>query len=342
MKVFLAGTTVCSVERGIYITELFNNKLHSYYHCNGGFETEWFMENKKNKVNLFLDSGAFSAFTQGIEIDIQAYIAFIKEHEQYLEVYANLDVIGDAEGTLKNQKIMEAAGLKPIPCFHAGEDFKYLKNYVDNYPYIAIGGVAQLRDKKKLIAFMDKCFAEYICRPDGLPKTKVHGFAVTGLDLMLRYPWFSVDSTSWVVTGRMGGVFVPKHRQGKYVYNENSWKVSVSTQSPNKSEAGEHIDTFSPAEQRVILDYFKAKGYVLGRSEFKTEAETYELADGERWVGKAAGGKREVEIVVEPGLSNDYMQRDELNIIYFLDLEKSMPAWPWVFKLHASKTGFGL
>lgn len=300
------------------------------------------MENKKNKVNLFLDSGAFSAFTQGIEINIQDYIAFIKEHKQYLEVYANLDVIGDAEGTLKNQRIMEKAGLKPLPCFHAGEDFKYLKYYVDNYPYIAIGGVAQLRDKKQLISFMDKCFSEYICGQDGIPKVKVHGFAVTSLDLMLRYPWYSVDSTSWVVTGRMGGVYVPKYRGGKYIYDENSWKVSVSTQSPNKSEAGEHIETFSAAERQVILSYFKYKGYQLGRSEFKTEDADYELKENERWYGKANSGKREVEVIIEPGLANDYMLRDELNIIYYLDLEKSMPKWPWVFKLHATKKGFGL
>ena len=50
-----------------------------------------------NRIKWFLDSGAFSAFTQGAEIDIQEYIEFIKEHKDYLEAYANLDVIGDAE-----------------------------------------------------------------------------------------------------------------------------------------------------------------------------------------------------------------------------------------------------
>ena len=80
--------------------------------------------NKMNKVDLFLDSGAFSAMTQGVKIDIYEYIDFIKEHEDVLEVYANLDVIGSAEGTWKNQMIMEEAGLKPLPVFHYGEDEK--------------------------------------------------------------------------------------------------------------------------------------------------------------------------------------------------------------------------
>jgi len=39
-----------------------------------------------------------------------------------------------------------------------------------------------------------------------------------------------------------------------------------------------------------------------------------------------------VEVIIEKGLCNDYMQRDELNIIYFLDLEKSFPKWPWPYK----------
>jgi hypothetical protein len=48
-----------------------------------------------------------------------------------------------------------------------------------------------------------------------------------------------------------------------------------------------------------------------------------------------------VETIIVPGLSNDYKQRDELNIIYFLDLEKSLPEWPWPFKLVKAK-GFGM
>ena len=82
---------------------------------------------KKNKVNLFLDSGAFSAFTQGAEINIVDYIAFIKKNKKYIETYAVLDVIGSAEKTWENQRIMEKAGLSPLPCFHFGEGVKWLK-----------------------------------------------------------------------------------------------------------------------------------------------------------------------------------------------------------------------
>ena len=35
----------------------------------------------KKPIDLFLDSGAFSAFTQDVEINLKDYIAFIKENQ---------------------------------------------------------------------------------------------------------------------------------------------------------------------------------------------------------------------------------------------------------------------
>ena len=291
-----------------------------------------------NKVNLFLDSGAFSAFTKGINIDIQEYITFIKENQTVIEVYANLDVIGDAAGTLDNQEIMEAAGLKPLACFHYGEDIQYLQYYLDQYDYVALGGMVPI-STQDLIPWLDSIFTKYICGPDGLPKAKIHGFGLTSLKLMLRYPWYSVDSTSWVMTGRMGSVLVPK--RGNYLIDP--WKVTVSDRSPSKGEAGKHFKTFSPMEQDIITEYLTSKGYKIGHSEFRFEHKNYKPGDGERWHGPArTDGSREIELVTEPGLSNDYMQRDELNIIYFLDLEKAMPEWPWAFKPKTEQGGFGL
>jgi hypothetical protein len=297
----------------------------------------------KRKIDLFLDSGAFSAHTQGIEINLNEYIAFIQEHLPYLSVYANLDVIGDPDATLQNQKTMELAGLKPLPCFHYGEPIKYLQYYLNRYEYIALGGMVA-PSSPSLIPWLDQMFSSHICDiHSGLPKVKVHGFGLTSLRLMKRYPWFSVDSTSWVVTGRMGSVYVPRYHRGQWDYEQDAWKVAVSTRSPSKKEAGQHIDTFSAAQRAMILEYFTHKGYLLGCSEFRLESGAYELKDGQRWNGKVlSSGQREVETIIEPGLCNEYMQRDELNIIYFLDLEKSLPAWPWAFQLSQSRKGFCL
>ena len=309
--------------------------------------------NVENKVDLFLDSGAFSAWTQGIEINIYEYIEFIKQHKDIIEVYANLDVIAQengaenkrqsAEKTLENQKIMESAGLSPLPVFHLGEPFKYLKYYVSNYEYVGLGGMVRV-PKPTLVPWLNKCFGDFICDKKGIPKVKIHGFGLTSLLLMIEYPWYSVDSTSWVVHSRLGSICIPRYKDGKWIYNENSWNIVVSSKSPSSKEVGKHIDTLSPRERKVALDYIHSKGYKLGKSRFEKVPQSHQLADNERWAEKKPkdkSAKRLLEIMEEPGLCNMYQLRDEINIIYFQDLEKHLPEWPWPFKRKGAK-GFVL
>lgn len=296
-----------------------------------------------NKIDLFLDSGAYSAWTQGAVIDLVEYIAFIKQHQDMLGLYANLDVIGEggkapcretAEMTLANQNQMEDAGLSPLPVFHFGEPLEYLQYYVDNYDYMALGGLAALTPDK-IRPFLDNCFSNYICGQDGIPKIKVHGFAVTSHKLMICYPWYSVDSTSWVMTSRMGSIFVPKSRGGKWIYDENSWKVAVSNRSPGTKEAGKHLYTFNALEKEIILHYVSEKGYALGKSVFEKRPQDHVLAANEKWAEKKPKDKsaqRLMEIIEEEGICNKYQLRDELNAIYFMDLQNSLPAWPWAFR----------
>ena len=328
------------------------------------------MQKKKKEVTLFLDSGAHSLYMKLMlqnntfnerEYDeyFDNYIQFIKNNEQFIDTYVNLDVINDPVRSMKNYKRMIKENLNPIGVVHPGEEYKWIDQYIEmGCEYIGLGGLGQFFTKQKYYQWADEAWAKHICKSDGMPKVKVHGFAMTSLDLMLRYPWYSVDSTSWVQTGRFGNVYVPKYRRGQYVYNENSLKVTVSTQSPSQKDDGQHFTTFSPMEQRQILDYFDSKGFIMGKSEYhKEDRKTYKLKENERWansvdadscrdlienIGKYVppeklATKDVVEVVIEPGLSNDYKLRDELNIIYFLDLEDSMPKWPWPFIIKSNK-----
>jgi hypothetical protein len=143
----------------------------------------------------------------------------------------------------------------------------------------------------------------------------------------------------------MGSVYVPRHKGGKWIYDEDSWKVAVSNRSPSTKEAGKHIETLSPKQKQLVLDYIHSKGYQLGKSVFKTVPAGYVLKENERWADKKPKdktAKRQVEVIEEPGVCNKYQSRDEMNIIYFQDLERSMPEWPWPFKKKNKVQGFGL
>jgi hypothetical protein len=139
-----------------------------------------------------LDSGAFTALQQNIEIDLKDYIEtckrLIDEEEQLTEIYA-LDVIGDWRKSLANTERMWKAGIPAIPCYHSGEPWDYLLGIAKDYPKIAIGGMVGMHGKK-IITFADQCFARVWPKP-------IHGFGVGGRDLIQRLPWHSVDATNW-------------------------------------------------------------------------------------------------------------------------------------------------
>jgi len=303
----------------------------------------------KKPITLMIDSGAFSAWTQNKEIDIDEYIQFCLKYDKYVDYFVNLDIIpGKGFGiTVKAEEYEEGAergwrnylymlekGVKKeklIHVFHQGERFEHLKRMLEfGTPYIGISPTNDktTEEKKKWI---DSCMP-YVLDEEGFPVVKFHGFGLTSLKLMLRYPWYSVDSTSWVVTARIGQVFVPRLRGNKWIYDENSWKVLVSSRSPSKGEKGKHFYSFTPRERKIISRYFDEKGYILGKSEFKTVSSDYKLKDNEKWFGKEINGKRVVEIIIERGLCNEYILRDELNAIYFVDLEEHLPKWPWPFR----------
>ncbi|MDD5146820.1 MAG: hypothetical protein PHN39_03750 [Candidatus Pacebacteria bacterium] len=163
------------------------------------FKRKGFNKKFLGDFNLFLDSGAYSVFTGVAQVDLKEMIEDYKKLD-FISLKCGLDVIGNAEETKQNCLKMREAGLDVVPTFHYGESFEYLKFYCDNFNYVALGGVAQLRSQSSLlIRWLDNCYS--IIR-DYVPKIKVHGFAITSYKLLLRYPFYSVDSTTWQSAAR--------------------------------------------------------------------------------------------------------------------------------------------
>ena len=125
---------------------------------------------------------------------LDEYIEFIHKYKNQLTGYVNLDIIYNAEESWENQKYMEENGLRPIPVFHYGEDFKWWKYYVDNYDYVGIGGVAGGITLQQFTTSLGNKAFEYIAKTN--PRIKVHGFAVTSVNLIKRFSFFSVDSVA--------------------------------------------------------------------------------------------------------------------------------------------------
>lgn len=138
------------------------------------------------------------------------FIKFIKQYDGKIDHYSNLDVINNPILTHKNQIILEKAGLDPIPVFHLGSDLKWLDKYVEEYEYIAIGGLVP-NPTRVLIPWLDKIWKDHLLDKDGFPKVKVHGFACTAIPLMTRYPWYSVDSATCRKLAMYGWITLPEY-----------------------------------------------------------------------------------------------------------------------------------
>jgi dimeric dUTPase (all-alpha-NTP-PPase superfamily) len=157
---------------------------------------------------VFLDSGGYSLRVSKKKISVpeylKDYINFIKENN--IQYYANVDM-ATTEETLRNQRIMEEAGLKPIPVYHWNEfrdgNRKLMDDYCEKYDYVAIGGVAKVvKSRKDATKYLNFCF-----KTAKKHKTKLHGFGITADIMLKRYNFYSVDSTSWMVGNKYGHVF---------------------------------------------------------------------------------------------------------------------------------------
>ena len=191
------------------------HSLVSYFYMKEHKLTTDFLDAFKG---VMLDSGAFSADSLNKPIKIDDYIQFAKDNAKYFCTVVNLDVIGDVRSNVKsaemskaNLRYMEKCGVKAIPVFHQTEDFKYLDYYCENYEYVGLGGVGNLGSSKWIGTWLTRVFARH-------PKHKFHGFAITAPVLMLKFPFYSVDSTSWAIGSRYGQVLKLKDFGLKLTY----------------------------------------------------------------------------------------------------------------------------
>ena len=263
MKLYLAGIYTANFKIGGSLynrltenekrqRESATNLLESYHYIH----RQTFVDSiRADGRKVFLDSGAFSAFTKGVEVDLPKYCDYIKRNKDIIEhvdgtlLASVLDGIGDPLKTWRNQLAMEQLGVRPLPCFHYGEDERYLEWYIANYDYITLGGMVPI-STPQLKLWLDRIWEKYLTDGSGRPRIKVHGFGLTTVSLMERYPWYSVDSSAWVQIARVGGMLlIPEARV-----------IDVSNQSPQRRVEGQHIDTLTPLQRQAVEQKLAACG----------------------------------------------------------------------------------
>lgn len=241
-------------------------RLFSYFNDKKAIDI-WCATHRSSK--LFVDSGAFSAWTKGVFIDVDEYISWINERSDFIQLYGQIDVIpGDrvsghtrkqveeaAAATWENYLYMRPRMKKPeslLYTFHVGEPYRYLEEALEwrdekgnSIPYIALGGMVGKNTRTRK-AFLDNCFQAI--KKSSNPNVKVHAFGMTSFKLLQSYPIASADSTSWIMTGSMGGVMI------------DAGVVVVSDQQSGLSSHYSHLPKqFQEQFEQVLLEF----GYTL-------------------------------------------------------------------------------
>lgn len=175
------------------------------------------IERKKNgwKGNLLIDSGAYSYHRRGSVGDIDEYISWLNENDEYIDYFIVLDSIPGRWGVPKtvddllysqaksyeNYEYMYERVKSPnklLPVFHMGENFDYLIKYLEHQPkldYMCLAGNKELtRDARQ--AWYSQCFE--VIQKSSNANIQIHCLGSGTLSDVELFPFTSTDSTTWL------------------------------------------------------------------------------------------------------------------------------------------------
>ena len=230
---------------------------------------------------MLLDSGAHSAHTKGIKLDLEEYIGYANENIDKFALYVQVDKIPGVYRKPKTAKDwLEAPQMswenylymreksanwhKLIPVFHQGEDYKWLANLCDytfdngeHIPYIGLSprGDVTLQSKYEFCA---NCFK--VIHRSTNPNVHTHAFGATSLSMLEKLPFTSADSTTWVLVSAFGQVWIPEGITGESVDGTVGVKLGVSNENRIHSTATQTYWEQSDAVKKRIDDYFESIG----------------------------------------------------------------------------------
>ncbi len=206
--------------------------LISYAYCKSGIPDNLMKAAREKKINLMLDSGAYTNVMKPGSVTFEGYTDFLKSHKDVVTEYVVLDDPKKREVTLENYARMLKAGLDPMIVDHVWFEWaSSISKVYSSGKKICWGGLLSnptgpMKDwASGLTKFSPRNYSQTpgawlgICRRlaerykkavDG-KKTHVHLLAV-GQRLHRLLPFLNVvdsfDATSWLMSPAFGRVMV--------------------------------------------------------------------------------------------------------------------------------------
>lgn len=220
---YFAGTQ-CE-EANQLMRELNANVLKSYVNDKKEI-LKWFEWKRQGwKGKLMIDNGEFTFHRKGGSLDIDEYIKWLNDNDEYIDYAIALDKIPGRWGHVKSrEEILKApeqtwdnycymydrvkSPKKLLPVFHQYDDFKWLIKILESGKpeYICLSGNKELTNAQREYWY-DMCYS-YIYKIN--PNIKVHCLGSATIQNAEKFPFTSMDATSWIMTGANGSILTDK------------------------------------------------------------------------------------------------------------------------------------
>lgn len=167
---------------------------------------------KTPNVRMLVDSGAHTFLADSdtyadkpvewFEEYLKGYVKFLKDNKEHIFAAVELDIarlVGQDKVNewRKNifEKLTREEGIQIIYVWHIDDGVPAWEKMCQRYPYVGVTFLEGLEAG----TIMRDLFST--ARKYG---TRVHGFGITGYGSLSKYPFFSVDSSTWLVGSQFG------------------------------------------------------------------------------------------------------------------------------------------
>jgi len=267
------------------------------------------------------------------------YAAFLRRLGHTDVLFTTVDAIMNPEKSWEIQQyFVKEHGLYPVPVLHGGTPINYLYRYLETgkYPMIGFGGLWQIMRIPTYVRWADEMF-RHLCPSSNryLPVAKVHGFAMTSWELMTRWPWWSVDSATWIKLAAYGWIVVPVWSKGTgFRHDVAPVQINMSRKpTPRMTKFWWREGVKGP---RQTKDRHYDNSYESARESVHRWLEHLHVSmgafEGEEMIEEGLAGIPQLDPenfqISEEGATSCFKVRARVNLQYFKSFELSRPPWP--------------
>jgi hypothetical protein len=152
------------------------------------------------RIDVILDSGAFTAKNAGFSIELSEYMEFLQRWGSKTFGYVALDVLQDPVATDRNLQVMLDAGLTPFPVHVFGDEQERMDQLFEWSPRLVfLGGLRRPHRGSAPVTYVKKKMEWANGRP-------VHWLGYPTESHLRAFRPYSCDCSSWVRGPRYGEI----------------------------------------------------------------------------------------------------------------------------------------